>query len=868
NTWRNKVSGIDREYAIAYRSPEVGLMVGSGGRIFRTENAGLSHYRIDAGTGKFYASVRWVDDQVVIACGEAGSVIRSTDAGFTWQEIATGTTEFLNDIWPASDQSIFACGAAGTIIKSSDAGLTWQDQSVDTEELLDAIHFLNPQFGMAVGRDEVYRTLDGGATWELKVTDIASTTSFNDVWIVNDTLAYAAGTFGKFYRTGDAAESWEGIWPTTNTNASVEEMVFINDTVGYFARLSSQSFTLNGGFSIGSQSTYCLANNGGVDAIEIVNSNGKIYGYCSGGLSTVFHTLAPDSLTKTYLQDSIFCSGSKIFVGYLATGLLFNSETIIAQLSDASGSFDNPQNIGSYTLVSPNISPSGIITCNLPGGLNGTGFRIRVICENPMLIAPDNGFDIRIQNSITPQLNLSANPPAACGGEPVQLNASGSALGVNPQYSWTINGNPIIWESPNLLLDTLSVEAQIEVSAISSLTCSSSQSTTTSLSIEISEAPFADAGESSSICPDEEILIGNSVNGTSTWEPQTGLSDPNGAETLASPNQTTTYTLTVQNDAGCASTDSVTITVNPTPIAEAGDNVSICPNDSVQLGSITNGNSSWEPQTGLSDPNGAEIMAYPTQTTTYLLTVIDESGCTNIDSVTITLNQAPLADAGEDTGHCFSQTVQIGSPLNQNASWFPLDGLSDSSSPQPFVSLDETTTYILTVTNDLACEAYDTVVVSLYDSPDIPVIELSGGELVLPGNPQGNINWFLDGNLLEEETNDTLTINATGEYTARIENEFECSVLSDPYTVTTVTISASSLNQRAFIANTSSGWLIHVSQSDVFSYSVYDLQGRLLNSGILNQHGQCISYPSEIQGIYLIHLIDSNSNSQIFKAVR
>ncbi|NNM95393.1 MAG: gliding motility-associated C-terminal domain-containing protein [Bacteroidia bacterium] len=68
------------------------------------------------------------------------------------------------------------------------------------------------------------------------------------------------------------------------------------------------------------------------------------------------------------------------------------------------------------------------------------------------------------------------------------------------------------------------------------------------------------------------MLIGDTaVQGVSySWQPTNGLSNPNAAQTYASPTVTTTYTLTVKNDSisGCAcadslSTDTVTIFICP-----------------------------------------------------------------------------------------------------------------------------------------------------------------------------------------------------------------------------------------------------------------------------------------------------------------
>ncbi len=91
---------------------------------------------------------------------------------------------------------------------------------------------------------------------------------------------------------------------------------------------------------------------------------------------------------------------------------------------------------------------------------------------------------------------------------------------------------------------------------------------------EIIHASASTFKKDTEICIGESVLIGDTaVPGVSySWQPITGLANPNAAQTFASPIVTTTYTLTVKNDSirGCAcadsiSTDTVTIHICPPP---------------------------------------------------------------------------------------------------------------------------------------------------------------------------------------------------------------------------------------------------------------------------------------------------------------
>ncbi|MBF9253927.1 gliding motility-associated C-terminal domain-containing protein [Pontibacter sp. 172403-2] len=99
--------------------------------------------------------------------------------------------------------------------------------------------------------------------------------------------------------------------------------------------------------------------------------------------------------------------------------------------------------------------------------------------------------------------------------------------------------------------------------------------------------PDADAGETLVIEEGQSVTLQGSGGTSYTWEPATDLSDPNIANPVASPRETTTYRLTVTNQAGCQDTAHVVVLVEktldiPNAFSPNGDGV----NDTWQIGNI------------------------------------------------------------------------------------------------------------------------------------------------------------------------------------------------------------------------------------------------------------------------------------------
>lgn len=318
----------------------------------------------------------------------------------------------------------------------------------------------------------------------------------------------------------------------------------------------------------------------------------------------------------------------------------------------------------------------------------------------------------------------------SCNGDSVQIGTTGVA---GNSYSW----------SPATGLDSANVaQPMADPSATTTYTLTVTNTTTgcqntDQVVVSIGTAPVANAGTDTSICSGDSTQVGSPAvaGNTYSWSPATGLSASNVAQPQASPSVTTTYILTVTSASGCTGSDSVLITVNPLPVADAGTNQTACVGDSVQIGTpaVSGMTYIWAPSAGLSSVFAAQPMAAPTATTTYTVTVSNSStSCSQTDTVTVTITPGPVADAGADVAICTGDNTTIGTPAvaGMTYSWSPATGLSATNVAQPNASPSTTTTYIVTVNNG-SCTDMDTVLVTV-NMP--PVADAGTGGSVCPGN--------------------------------------------------------------------------------------------------------------------------------------
>ncbi|PLX10349.1 MAG: hypothetical protein C0594_05085, partial [Marinilabiliales bacterium] len=245
----------------------------------------------------------------------------------------------------------------------------------------------------------------------------------------------------------------------------------------------------------------------------------------------------------------------------------------------------------------------------------------------------------------------------------------------------------------------------------------------------------ADAGNDQSICQGGSILLGGSPTATSgsdyinySWSPTDGLDDPTLANPTATLSETTQFIVTVVDSICGTASDTVVITIDSLPVANAGTDTSNCTDTGIQIGGSPSAQQgsppytyAWSPVNGLDDATAANPIANPASPTTYDLVVTDANGCmSSASSVTVELFNSHVAHAGPDIDICFNGSGQLGdSPAASGGSgmysysWTPTNFLDDPNISNPTASPGHTEAYVLHVFDSVCGEKTDTVIVNV-----------------------------------------------------------------------------------------------------------------------------------------------------------
>jgi hypothetical protein len=223
-------------------------------------------------------------------------------------------------------------------------------------------------------------------------------------------------------------------------------------------------------------------------------------------------------------------------------------------------------------------------------------------------------------------------------------------------------------------------------------------------------------------------LMGSSTTAGATfsWVASNGGNIVSGETTLTpTVNAAGTYTLTVTDPVnGCTDTDTTQVTANTTkPNVEAGAAraITCTTGPTVALSgfsSTPNATFSWSTQDGNIVSGGDTATPTVDKAGSYTLTVTDPAnGCTDTDTVEVTLNKTPpQAEAGADKPiDCVTGSVVLAGSSNTPGatfSWSTQDGNIVSGEDTATPTVDKPGTYTLTVTDPAnGCTATDSVIV-------------------------------------------------------------------------------------------------------------------------------------------------------------
>ena len=296
----------------------------------------------------------------------------------------------------------------------------------------------------------------------------------------------------------------------------------------------------------------------------------------------------------------------------------------------------NDGTIGNTLVVSP-TAPTTSYTCTATAGTSTANSSISIAVSNPTATIS------------------TLNPLTFCADTSATLTAnSGTA------YLWSTGAT-----SSSIVVDSTGTYTVAVTNADNCVATSAA----TSITVNPLPTPTITPLSSTTFCEGDSLVLLSSPDLFYSWS----AGSVDSTQTVHSAGD---YSVTLTNVYNCSATSApVTVVVNPNPVATivANGPTSFCSGNQVQLTSATD-IPSWS--TGVSDTT-----ITVTQTEMIGLLVTNEFGCTDTDSLQVTVFELPFVTALPDSSVCSASgpITLVGQPAA--GTWSGTDVLGDSFSP-------------------------------------------------------------------------------------------------------------------------------------------------------------------------------------------
>lgn len=235
--WKSNTSGFRK---IIFTTRKIGWALGFGGGIYYSSDGGKTwELRLD----KYSCNMCFLNEMQgwIISLDIVPHkyyLLHTLDGGKMWDEKPINTPNNLDPsgISFINEREGWTGGDSCLIMHTKDGGETWENQTKYGYNGFQAVDFVSPGWGIAIGYYEILGTNDG-LNWEKKNwADKIGAYFLYHIDFVDEQTGWLEGTTANslsIWKTDDGGESWTTV---STDNTPLRDMCFVNKERGYMIR--------------------------------------------------------------------------------------------------------------------------------------------------------------------------------------------------------------------------------------------------------------------------------------------------------------------------------------------------------------------------------------------------------------------------------------------------------------------------------------------------------------------------------------------------------------------------------------------------------------------------------------------------------
>lgn len=213
----------------------------------------------------------------------------------------------------------------------------------------------------------------------------------------------------------------------------------------------------------------------------------------------------------------------------------------------------------------------------------------------------------------------------------------------------------------------------------------------------------------STVCAGQTITL--TAGGASTYTWNKGAVTGNPAYLTALTN--TVFSVIGTDTNNCTNWALHPVTILPATNASVSDSVIICEGISTALTATGGGTYAWEPASGLADATSSSVMASPSVSTVYSVTVSNNTDCATTKTVMVSVNPRPAIFAGNDTIFNLLDPKYISASGSGTISWIAGTEIRCAGCQSTEIFPVTRSCYTARAVNEKGCAATDEVCIDI-----------------------------------------------------------------------------------------------------------------------------------------------------------
>ncbi len=214
------------------------------GLILKTTDAGKNWEVCSRLDSAYYERIQFTGRSHGWICGEKNSIYKTEDGGKTWASQSVkieGFRFYFYSMYFRNSQEGTLGGMkmdlhknrTNILLTTTSAGKSWIKTENNPPLFVMDMEYLDNDLAFVCGENSIYRTTDGGKTWQMVYTQDLAREGFRDLYFTDRRYGFAVNAKGDVIRSSDGGHTWSS---QSLTRDRLRAIIFINKKEGFIAK--------------------------------------------------------------------------------------------------------------------------------------------------------------------------------------------------------------------------------------------------------------------------------------------------------------------------------------------------------------------------------------------------------------------------------------------------------------------------------------------------------------------------------------------------------------------------------------------------------------------------------------------------------